>query len=215
MLDLPTLIGTRLPRAVAPFIPQAAWRIPTSERVAYFTFDDGPSIAVTQYLLDILEAADARATFMLVGSHVQQCPELARAIVAAGHTVGNHSLTHPYPWSTSAHVFNEELCKTNHILQDVTATSPEYIRPPYGQLTPSMLRFAREHQQRILMWDLAPADFLLWVDAEQVREHILRFIRPGSIIVLHDNPLAADALLPVLPPLLQELSSEGWRFEAL
>ncbi len=215
MVDLTSLIATQLPRLIAPWVPAALWRVPTAERVAYLTFDDGPSATLTYPLLRMLEAADAKATFLLVGRSVQQYPERARAIARAGHTIGNHTLTHPSPWRTPAAEITRELALTNHIIANITGTKPALIRPPYGQLTPTMLQFAQAHGQRCLMWDLAPADFLSWIDANRVRHHVLRFIRPGSIIVLHDNPIAADAVLPVLPPLLRDMRREGWRFEAL
>ena len=215
MVDLTSLIATRLPRLIAPWVPEALWRVPTAERVAYLTFDDGPSATMTYPLLRILETADVKATCLLVGRSVQQYPERARAVVQAGHTVGNHTLTHPYPWRTPADELARELSRTNHILEDVTGVSPPFVRPSYGQLTPAMLHFAKAHGQRCLMWDLAPGDFLSWIDAGRVRQHILRFIRPGSIIVLHDNPIAREAVLPALPPLLRDLTHEGWRFEAL
>ncbi|NBB99666.1 MAG: polysaccharide deacetylase family protein [Bacteroidetes bacterium] len=215
MVDLTARIATQLPRLIAPWVPEALWRVPTAERVAYLTFDDGPSAPMTYPLLRILEAAEAKATFLLVGRSVQRYPERARAIVRAGHTMGNHTLTHPYPWRTPADETARELSRTNHILEDVTGVKPPFIRPPYGQLTPAMLRFARAHGQRCLMWDLAPGDFLAWIDAARVRQHVLRFIRPGSIIVLHDNPVAREAVLPALPALLRDLRHDGWRFEAL
>lgn len=215
MIDLTSLVATQLPRLIAPWVPEALWRVSTAERVAYLTFDDGPSSTMTYPLLRMLEAADAKATFLLVGRSVQQYPERARAIVRAGHTIGNHTLTHPYPWRTPAEEMARELSLTNRILEDVTGAKPHFIRPSYGQLTPAMLRFARAHGQRCLMWDLAPADFLSWIDADRMRQHVLRFIRHGSIIVLHDNPIAADAVLPALPALLRDLRQEGWGFEAL
>ncbi|NBB85841.1 MAG: polysaccharide deacetylase family protein [Bacteroidetes bacterium] len=215
MVDLTSLIATQLPRLIAPWVPEALWRVPTADRVAYLTFDDGPSATMTYPLLRMLEAADAKATFLLVGRSVQQYPDRARAIKRAGHTIGNHTLTHPYPWRATAAEIARELALTNRIIANITGTKPPTIRPPYGQLTPTMLQFARAHGQQCLMWDVAPGDFLSWVDAERVRHHVLRFIRPGSIIVLHDNPIAREAVLPALPPLLRDLTHEGWRFEAL
>lgn len=215
MADLTALVATQLPRRIAPWVPEALWRVPTTQRVAYLTFDDGPSSTITYPLLRLLETVDVKATFLLVGRSVQQYPERARAIVRAGHAIGNHTLTHPYPWRTSAVEMTRELSMTNHVLREATGVTPHLIRPPYGQLTPSMLRFARAHGQRCLMWDLAPGDFLPWIDADRVRQHVLHFIRPGSIIVLHDNPIARAVVLPVLPPLLRDLKRDGWRFEIL
>src|SRR5258708_6146979 len=67
------------------------------------TYDDGPNDDVTERLLDVLANHHVRATFFLIGRYVQQRPQIARAIAAAGHLIGNHSMTHPWlAWQSSA-----------------------------------------------------------------------------------------------------------------
>ncbi len=204
-----------MPRLLAPLVPDALWSVPTEERVAYLTFDDGPTQDLTRPILHLLAEADVKATFFLIGRYAKTHPDLVRAIQASGHTIGNHSMTHPYPWAISHEAMLRDAETGSKILEDITGERIRYFRPPYGQLTGGLRRWCATYQQRCAMWDVAPADFLSWIGPIRVKEHICRFVRPGSIIVLHDNPVASTAVLPALPAVIQELKDEGWRFEAL
>lgn len=215
MIDLVTTIGTRLPRAAAPFFPDLLWRGPADGRTAYLTFDDGPSPELTLRLAEVLERFDARATFFLVGAHVERHPDLVRSLVDGGHEIGGHTYSHPDPWRTPADVVREELERTTRTLEEVTQRPVRFMRPPYGHFTRAMRRWSSENGQRLVMWDLGPGDYLEWVSQDHVERHIRSFIRPGSVIVLHDNPRAANTTVPVLARVLKSLSAEGWRFESL
>src|SRR5690606_41005269 len=81
MIDPVAIIGTHLPRAASPLFPDLLWRIPTREKRAYLTFDDGPTATMTALLAGILESFGARASFFLVGSHAEHHPDLARSLL--------------------------------------------------------------------------------------------------------------------------------------
>lgn len=210
-------LATHGARALASFFPDLVWRAPAEDgaRVTYLTFDDGPTPSMTRGLLDRLAAYDARATFFLIGDHAKRHPELVRALVAAGHTIGNHTFTHPYPWQTPAAELQAQLDRTTRLLQDLAGRRIRYVRPPYGQINGAIRTWCAERDHRAVMWDVMPGDFLPRVDRAYVERHVLRHVRPGSVIVLHDNPIVADATPDALETILQALSADGWRFEAL
>src|SRR5205814_3684730 len=77
------------------------------------TYDDGPNPAATPQLLEVLARHGVRATFFLIGRFVHECPTLTREIRAAGHLIGNHTMTHPWlAWQSEARIY-EELRGTN------------------------------------------------------------------------------------------------------
>lgn len=199
------------------WFPDLLWRVQTAahDKVAYLTFDDGPTPSLTRPLLDCLAQYDATATFFLIGGHAEAHPGLVRAINREGHTVGNHSHTHPYPWRTSAAVVQAELDRTTKLLQDQTGQRVRYVRPPYGQINGAIRRWCEARDHRTVMWDVMPGDFLPSVDQAYIEQFVLKHVRPGSIIVLHDNPIVEDATPAALHTLLRVLSADGWRFEAL
>ena len=210
-------VATHGARLIARWLPDARWREPTPQgkHVAYLSFDDGPTPALTEPLLDRLAAYDAQATFFLIGGHAKRHPQLVQSIVRAGHTIGNHTYTHPYPWQTPAARLQAELDRTSKLLADQTGQSIRYVRPPYGQLNGALRTWCTARAHQPVMWDVMPGDFLRHVDQAYVERFIRRHIRPGSIIVLHDNPIVEDTTPAALDTLLRTLSADGWTFEAL
>ncbi|HMB91019.1 MAG TPA: polysaccharide deacetylase family protein [Rhodothermales bacterium] len=215
MIDVVHTVGTRLPRWVARYYPDVLWRIPTTERVVYFTFDDGPTVALTAALLDILARFDASATFFLLGKHAQQHPALVRDLADAGHTLGNHTFSHPDAWRASSARVLSELERTTGLLEDLTGQPLRWMRPPYGRFTQAIRRWCDLRRQRCTMWDIGPGDYLPTATTHRISRRILDAVRPGSIIVLHDNPKARHVTPAALTSALQILHDEGWQFAGL
>ena len=210
-----TFLGNRLPRVAASYFPDLLWRRPDGGRTLYLTFDDGPCPASTAATLDILDHYGARAAFFLIGEHARAHPDLARAIHGAGHTVGQHSDTHPNPWEVSNEVFVAEMERATATLEDLTGDPVRWMRPPWGRFTRTMRRWCREHRQRIVMWDVMPGDFLPETTSDDIASRVERFVRPGSIIVLHEGNHARTVTPPALERLLPRLLDEGYRFGTL
>src|ERR1700748_547121 len=118
-----------------------------------FTYDDGPNDPYTQQLLDVLAQHNARATFFLIGRFVRQRPEIARAIRAAGHLVGNHSTTHPVLLLQSPRRAQEELAGCNAAIEDALGEPVRYFRPPFGARRPDVMRTARNLGLTPVMWN--------------------------------------------------------------
>lgn len=215
MIDVVHTVGTRLPRWVARYYPDVLWRMPTTERVVYFTFDDGPTASLTPTLLDTLARFEASATFFVLGKHAQRHPVLVRDLVAAGHTLGNHTFSHPDAWWASSNHVLGELERTTGLLEDLTGQPLRWMRPPYGRFTRAMRRWCDLRRQRCTMWDIGPGDYLPAATADTISCRILRAVRPGAIVVLHDNPKAEHVVPSALSRVLHDLSQDGWRFASL
>lgn len=215
MSRLTSLAATYGSRLIRWRYPDVVWRMPHDERVAYLTFDDGPTPAATERLLTLLDRYDAKASFFLIGREAARQEDLVRAIHAAGHTIGNHTYTHPDAWRLSPDRLLRELERTSATLEDLVGSTVRWMRPPYGHLTTLMRRWALVRRQRIAMWDVMPADWLLPTGVSHLQRRILRSIRPGSLIVLHDNPKSQAATPRALAALLPRLRDEGWQFRAL
>ena len=197
------------------FFPDLLWRVEADARTAYLTFDDGPTPECTRPLLDCLDEYDAQATHFLVGRHAEAHPDLVEAISAAGHRVGNHTYSHPDPWSTSQEVLAEELRRTTRILSDLARRPIRALRPPYGHPTAFLRQWCAAKNQRMVMWDVMPGDYLQTATASRVSSFVVNHIRPGSVIVLHDNPISEDVTPQALDTILDTLTGRGWRFDAL
>ncbi len=150
------------------------------------TFDDGPNPAVTPRLLALLEQYGIRATFFLIGRFVRACPDLAREISARGHTIGNHTDTHPNLFWLSRARLCEELGRCQQALAETIGRVPRWMRPPFGIRHPRLDRVAREQGlQGVVMWTLIGKD---WIPQppERLIER-LRAVHGGDIVTLHDG----------------------------
>jgi peptidoglycan/xylan/chitin deacetylase (PgdA/CDA1 family) len=163
------------------FYPEALFRIKTEKKILYLTFDDGPDPESTPLLLKILGKYQVKALFFCSGEAAEKYPELIDAIKSDGHIIGNHGYKHFDGWKTST----GEYCDSAEDAAKVT--SDVYFRPPYGHLTINQYRRLRR-KYKIVFWDIMPYDFDPGFGAHKSLRVLVKKIRPGSIIVLHDSP---------------------------
>jgi peptidoglycan/xylan/chitin deacetylase (PgdA/CDA1 family) len=123
------------------------------------TFDDGPNDAATPELLEVLARHGVRATFFMVGDFVKLRPEIARQVAAAGHLLGNHTMSHPKLSVQPAARVRQELADCNAVLEDITGAAVHCFRPPFGARRPMVLRAARELGLTPVMWNVTGYDW--------------------------------------------------------
>lgn len=207
-------IGVTLPRIAAPWLDRLVWRIPghDGERVAYLTFDDGPTDEGTERLIDLLDDYEAQATFFLLGSQVDQHAHLRDTIEGAGRRVGVHGYAHLDAWTTRSAIVLSDLGKA---VRAVRPSGRFWYRPPYGHITPRLMRAAESAGGRVAMWDILGGEFYSRASAAEVANRICRFIRPGSIITLHDNEPCISMSIDITRAVLDRLVPEGWTFRHL
>jgi len=154
------------------------------------TFDDGPNPAVTPLLLDTLERHRVRATFFLIGRWVRACNSIAADIAAHGHTIGNHTDTHPNTIWLPTRDIVEELRRCQDAVAKAGAPAPALTRPPWGFRGPQFnAAVERSGLKRVVMWSLMGRDWSPRGKRRLIER--LRRVRGGDIIVLHDGDHAA------------------------
>ena len=180
------------------------------------TFDDGPNPAATPQLLDLLELHNIRGTFFLMGSRVRQFPALAARIAAAGHSIGNHTDTHPILTFQSPRRIRAELEGCRSAIADAIGRDPLWMRPPFGarglHVTAALRRAGFG---AAVMWSAWGKDW-----KEKTPEGVIRHLgraRGGDIVLLHDGDYrvpegkrqhTVDALAIMIP----QWKSAGIRF---
>ena len=181
-----------------------------SSGIVALTFDAGAeSGTAAPAIIQILHERGIRATFFLSGNWVSKYPAYAAQIVADGHEIANHSLTHPDLTYLSDNQIVYELDYTDQVVWDTVGvhTRP-YFRPPFGARNRRVLDVAAASGFRSVYWSLDSGDWLPRATPGAVAEKILRYAGPGDIVVEH---VASDASALALPTILDIFEERGWR----
>jgi len=180
----------------------------THKRVA-LTFDDGPD-APTPALLDFLREAKVEAAFFCIGKRVAANPELAARIVREGHLLENHSYAH----SDATNFFTvarlkEDLTQAQTTIEQATGIVPRMFRPPIGLSNPRTFRAARTLGLTVVGWTAGGLDTMT-TDPQRIVRRIVRRLKSGAIILLHDGGIPREQLLATVKLLLDTLGSRGY-----
>ncbi len=173
------------------------------------TFDDGPHVANTPRLLDMLKQRKIKATFFVVGQCAAEYPDIMKRIIAEGHEIGNHSWSHPQLSAMSDAAVHDQLQKTQDAIVQATGVTPKLMRPPYGAFTARQRAWSYGNWgYKCILWDVDPLDWKVR-NAEHVKSEILKGAVAGSIILSHDiHKTTVDAM----PETLDALLAKGFKF---
>ncbi len=189
---------------------------PTENKVLYLTFDAGYENGHTEAILDALKKHNAPATFFVVGTYVENNPELVKRMVSEGHIVGNHTYSHPDMSSISSkEAFEKELSSVENAYKEVTGeTMTKFYRPPQGKYSEENLQMAKELGYSTFFWSLAYVDW--YKDNQPTKEEafnkLLPRIHPGAIVLLHST---SSTNAEILDELLTKWEEMGYSFHAL
>lgn len=177
-----------------------------SKKYVALTFDDGPSGKYTQTLLDGLALRGARCTFLLCGYRMEQYPELTQRIFSEGHEIGYHGFSHNSMRNMSRRQIGEELIDSQALLPE--DCDPVFFRPPGGFVTDSVRQVAQVRQLALLSWSVDPRD---WAtnDRQQIEDYVLKYVKDGDIVLLHD--MTSSSVQAALD-LVDVLQNQGYRF---
>jgi peptidoglycan/xylan/chitin deacetylase (PgdA/CDA1 family) len=196
----------RRPLPAALIYPDAVYTVGGGGKGLCLTFDDGPDPDSTPRILDILGSHGVKATFFCTGSQVLAWPGIFARMAAEGHAIGNHGFSHLNGLTTPVRTYCADVFRG----RDITCSN--LFRPPYGRLRLRQFRIL-ERSMKIVFWDIMPYDFDRELDAESSYNILVRRIRPGSVIVLHDKP--ASSALQYLDRFIEKTQSDGWSFGLL
>ena len=187
--------------------PEVVFSAEVAQPVVALTIDDGPSSA-TEEILEVLREHEARATFFLIGTHLQAETELAERILREGHEVGHHMMEDRPTRSLPQEVFEARFKAMDELLAGFGGS--QVFRPGSGWYNDQMVEFAAERGYRTVLGSVYPFDthlpwtgFLSW--------YVLETVTPGAIVVLHDGPERGLRTAQVLSAVLPELRRQGYR----
>ena len=189
--------------------------IETKDKVVYLTFDDGPT-KETSKIIDLLNDLDLKATFFLIGKNIEENKEETKLIIENGHDVGNHTYSHNRMIFKSPSYIKEEIDKTNNLIKSLGYDKEIFFRPPFEKKLFVLPMYLNKINQTTVMWNIEPESYAdVSVNAETIANHVKENVNNGSIILLHPMNDSTGKILESIRLIVEELQSEGYRFELL
>ena len=175
------------------------------------TFDDGPNPIYTPQVLAVLQTYKVKATFFDVGYLVKDFPNIVRQEFLQGHSIGNHSWSHPQLTRLSAAGIASQLANTSDAIQAVTGTRPTIFRPPYGSFNRIVFAQASHQNLSTIIWNDEARDWAT-PGVNVIVYRILNLARNGGIILLHDGGGFRYQTVAALPVIITTLRQRGYTF---
>jgi peptidoglycan/xylan/chitin deacetylase (PgdA/CDA1 family) len=193
------------------------------EKTLVLTFDDGPHPDSAERLLDLLRELDVKATFFVVGERVETHPEVVRRMLEEGHEVANHTQDHLRLHELPEAKIVEELKDCEEAVKKATGVGMAFMRPPGMRFTPKVMATAKslgyimvgvnnvagDYMPNGGLSDLTPDEAReLHLEPKDIADKVERQFKPGTIILLHDNPVTVEAV----PDIVARARAQGYRF---
>jgi peptidoglycan-N-acetylglucosamine deacetylase len=188
-----------------------------AEREIALTFDDGPDPHYTPQLLDLLKRHNAKATFFVVGINAERHPDILARMADEGHVIGIHNYIHKSNWLMRPGTVKKQIHRTGDIIKRATGERPVYYRPPWGIV--NLFDFSNLGYLQIILWSAMFGDWRLRVGAERLTQRMMKKLRPGEVVLLHDcgTTFGADEhapaqMLTALEQYMKAGEARGYRF---
>ena len=197
--------------------------VPSRNEVC-ITFDDGPHPLSCRSLLTTLKEKDVKATFFVVGKQVEGNPDLVRMIVDDGHELGNHTYDHIRLDKLDREKVYDQITRCDVAVEKASGRKMVLFRPPGMKYNDTVLSVVQQKQAILMEYVLGAKDFvgtatkgeltaelqkLPPVTSDYIIESVIKQLRPGAIILLHDNPITAAAM----PKLIDMVRAKGYEFK--
>ncbi len=168
-----------------------------SERRVAITFDDGP-VENTIEILRVLEKYNVKASFFCIGRNIEKNPDIFKSVLGKGHFIGNHSYSHTRTMGfLSTKKIINEIKSCDDICEKLGGVRPKTFRPPFGVINPKTQRALLETKHQVIGWNIRSYDAVLRLP-DYILKRIIKRIKPGDVILLHDNNLNTVYILEQL-----------------
>jgi polysaccharide deacetylase family sporulation protein PdaB len=185
------------------------YSVECKEKEASITFDCAWGADDIPQILEALETEDVKATFFIVGQWAEKTPQYVKMIADKGHDIANHSYSHLRMGVLDTDRIEKEIFLCSQKLEDITGNKVDLFRAPYGDYNNNVIRTAKKLNHYVIQWDLDSLDWKPGISQEEILNRITKRIKPGSIILFHnDTPHTAN----LLPTIIESLKKDGYSF---
>ena len=185
----------------------------TEEKNIYLTFDEGYENGYTSVILDTLRKKDVKAAFFVTGQYVRENPDLIKRMAKEGHTIGNHTLSHPsLPDMQSTEELKKELFELDRLVYGICGAHTNFLRPPMGEYSEKTLAVSKDEGYTNVFWSQAYVDWKNDTTSENSYKKIISDIHPGCVLLLH---AVSKGNADCLEQVIDYARKEGYTFKSL
>lgn len=182
--------------------------VKTSQKLVALTFDDGPDTG-TKEILELFKKEGVKGTFFVKGASVEKFPDIAKAIVAAGCEIGNHTWSHPNLSKGPDGQAREEIVKTQAMVKQVCGVEPRVFRAPYLAFDARVWQVLDELKMPGINASTYTGDSDKAITPEKILERVQAKPAPGTIVLMHSWQ---DKTRAVLPQIIRFYKDNGFQF---
>jgi peptidoglycan-N-acetylglucosamine deacetylase len=201
-----------IPSRTTQLAGQLVQRVETDERVVALTFDDGPTDADVDVVLEALEQRGVVATFYVNGKDIEANPEAMQAVIAGGHEIGNHTWSHRSMAFVTFETVADEIESTDAAIRAAGYEGPITFRPPFGNKLLTLPLYLAQHDRVTVTWDVSAEDFSgAQQSGAEIASGTVEMTSPGSIILLHPW-FGRTSSQKAIGDVIDLLQAQGYRF---
>lgn len=178
------------------------------------TFDDGPSPIYTPKILAILKKYNIKATFFMVGVNAKKYPDMVKLVLADGHAIGNHSLTHPKLTHLNNAELTKEIVTPQTIIYDIVGIKPACLRYPFGMSNEHVRSAIRAEGIIPMSMGFNSFDYENRGTDKMVR-WVLENAQSGQVILMHDGYDKRQQTVDALPRIIEGIQKKGLGFSQI
>jgi len=185
------------------------YSVECDDKIAAITFDCAWGSDDIPDILNTLRNEDIKATFFIVGQWAEKFPDAVKMIADDGHDIANHSYSHLRMGAIDMDRIKSEISICGEKLEKLTNQKVDLFRAPYGDYSNNVISIARNLGYFTIQWDVDSLDWKPGISQDEILDRITKRIKPGSIILFHnDTPHTAK----LLPTIIKTLKNEGYSF---
>jgi polysaccharide deacetylase family sporulation protein PdaB len=185
------------------------YSVDRSDKRIALTIDAAWDADKTPFILETLAKYNVKATFFLCGVWVKAYPDQVKAIFDAGHTIGNHSLSHPHMTNISQDAVEKEISSLDDLIEKITGQRTVLFRAPFGEYNDDVIRTVRSTGHEPIQWDIDTIDWKPERSANTILDTVFKKLDDGSIILCHNNGYKIEEYLPTL---IETAQANGFTF---
>jgi peptidoglycan/xylan/chitin deacetylase (PgdA/CDA1 family) len=183
----------------------------TPHKAVALTFDDGPNPTFTPQILNLLQEAEGKATFYMIGKHMKEHPEIVKDVHLQGHEIGNHTYSHPYLTQLHKDECLREITVTHHLIKEMTGVTPTTFRPPYLDYNNDTHSIISKWRYRTIGALNLDAEDWVQPGVEHIVSKTINHIKNGAILLFHDGFGDRSQTVEALRQLIIELKSKDYQ----